>query len=779
MTARQLFHHGRLATVRKFWLNCLALIAIAPRLWAQCQLPAPILDPTEPGQNGETRAQNFLTLVDSLYQSPATQTLPVGATVLQVPPWFSSTTDCAVGYLKTGFGLVGTASFTNYLVVSDELSELAIVTALANRDDRMLAIHHTIQAMQSSTYPGLPCWVATVSHGTLTCFTDHEPPPSNFPFQDTASDATARFGLAYFYAANNLSFPAASRVLYRAAGDALAAQHLKFEYATDRCFSSGVSGRTLCDWVAGGAHTASKGVGAMAMWIGYHPDIVRFLIAAYQSNGDMNYLQRAENVVDQWLMASTFSGGSLTVGYFNFLWDTNSDPLQPKADNPYYWDPNNPAWDDSDAPRALWMGDALRAIASSCGTVPATGPYSVLLDWTGKMQAVPRPNGLPLLPNESCIQFNHNGTAYGNCGNNYYYNGLGAGLYTYLNPGSLQPRLDEALTQFGWTTNGTWNNVNCFGIYRGIRPVKALATAIGLDASAYACPFLSQVSLTCPASPSVCIARDAQSATVAYPPPTVAQTCVMNLTPSCVPPSRSSFPVGSTPVTCSVTVGQTTASCSFTQVVAAIPDASITAPPTVKLGSSGNLASVPDAGAGAAYTWSITNGAITGGAGTHMITFTAGASGSVTLQVQVQSSAGCAAATSVVLPSAGISFYTLTPCRVVDTRGPASTDGGPPLQGGAQRTFVIAGLCGIPVDAMAVAINVTVVEPTAGGDLRLFPSAVTVPNASTLNFQPGTVLANNAVVGLSGSPVGTIEVQLDSPINSSTNFIIDVSGYFK
>jgi hypothetical protein len=259
------------------WLGVLGLVSGTSPLLAQCQPPAPILSPASPGQNGQTRAANFLTLVEALYQSAATQTLTIGGSVFQVPPWFDSSTECGQNHLKGGNGLIGRPSFSNYLVVSDELSELAIVTALANRDDRMLAIHHTIQALGSSAYAGMPCWLAQVAQGQITCLS-----------QDTATDATSRFGLAYYSAANNASFPAASRALYRAAGDALAARHLAVEYASG-CFHSSVSGRTLCMWAAGGGNTAASGVGGLTMWIGYFPDVVRFLLAAGKSTGNPIY----------------------------------------------------------------------------------------------------------------------------------------------------------------------------------------------------------------------------------------------------------------------------------------------------------------------------------------------------------------------------------------------------------------------------------------------------------------------------------------------------------
>jgi hypothetical protein len=433
---------------------------------AQC-----ILQPTDSGQNGQTRSQNFLSLVHDLYavDFQPTHRVVVNGKTLQAPPWFWSSTDCDVPHLQSNNGMIASPSFSDYLVVSDELSELAVVTALADDDTRMMEIHNTVQAMASATYPGLPCWIAEVSGNSLVCRSP-----------DTATDATARFGLAYYYAANNPSFPAASRAIYRSAGDALAMQHLAAEYAPHSCYTSPVTGASLCDWLAGGANTATAGVGGLKMWIGYFQDVARFLLAAAVSTGDSTYSNRAREVVDQWLIASTFNGSNLTFGRTNFGWDIAAQPIAPRPGDSYYWQQGR-AWDDSDAPRALWMGDVLRAVDLATHQAPLTGAYSQLSTWVQLLLA----NGTQTATS-SCIQYNQDGTAVsGNCGADYYYNGLGAGLYTYLNTTQLDDKLDTALSQYGWAGGHTWNNAACFGLYRGLRPVKALAAAIGLDAAAY------------------------------------------------------------------------------------------------------------------------------------------------------------------------------------------------------------------------------------------------------------------------------------------------------
>jgi hypothetical protein len=127
----------------------------------------------------------------------------------------------------------------------------------------------------------------------------------------------------------------------------------------------------------------------------------------------------------------------------------------------------------------------------------------------------------------------------------------------------------------------------------------------------------------------------------------------------------------------------------------------------------------------------------------------------------------------------GAHFSTLTPCRVTDTRNPAGPSGGPALSANTTRNFPVTGICGIPSTASAVAINVTVVEETDAGDLRLYPAGGAPPSSSTINFAAGKVRANNAITPLGSG--GQIAVQCDMPTGSSgqTHFLFDVYGYFQ
>ncbi len=144
------------------------------------------------------------------------------------------------------------------------------------------------------------------------------------------------------------------------------------------------------------------------------------------------------------------------------------------------------------------------------------------------------------------------------------------------------------------------------------------------------------------------------------------------------------------------TVVVTTSGCSSaassttTVTVNPAPNATITAPASVVTLSTGNAASVANAGAGATYTWGITGGTITAGAGTNSITFTAGAVGTLALNVTVQNSAGCSDAKSAnvtvtALPS--VTVTSVTPNVGSSLGGTNVTIAGTGFNAGAGVTF--------------------------------------------------------------------------------------------
>ena len=123
---------------------------------------------------------------------------------------------------------------------------------------------------------------------------------------------------------------------------------------------------------------------------------------------------------------------------------------------------------------------------------------------------------------------------------------------------------------------------------------------------------------------------------------------------------------------------------------------------------------------------------------------------------------------------AGSAFYTVAPCRIVDTRNTAGPLGGPAIGPGQVRALAVGGRCGISSSAEAVAVNITVVTPTAGGHLTLAPTGATQPSTSTINFRAGQVRANNAVLPL--GTAGGVTVFSGSP--GDVHVIVDVTGFF-
>ena len=126
--------------------------------------------------------------------------------------------------------------------------------------------------------------------------------------------------------------------------------------------------------------------------------------------------------------------------------------------------------------------------------------------------------------------------------------------------------------------------------------------------------------------------------------------------------------------------------------------------------------------------------------------------------------------------SQALQFVAIAPCRLVDTRNPNGTFGGPAIQGGVPRSFPIPQQtpCDIPATAEAYSLNVTLL-PINGqpvGFVTVWPTGESQPNVSIMNSWDGRVKANAAMV-----PAGTNgAVTVDS--SSTTNVVLDIDGYF-
>ena len=122
--------------------------------------------------------------------------------------------------------------------------------------------------------------------------------------------------------------------------------------------------------------------------------------------------------------------------------------------------------------------------------------------------------------------------------------------------------------------------------------------------------------------------------------------------------------------------------------------------------------------------------------------------------------------------TSGSRFTGMLPARILDTR--TSTK----LAAGAPRVLQVAGAGGVPgsgapVPPVAVVLNVTITNPTAGAYLTVWPAGAPVPPTSDLNYLAGLTVANLVVVKLGVN--GGIDL-----FNSAgtTNVVVDVVGWY-
>ncbi len=127
---------------------------------------------------------------------------------------------------------------------------------------------------------------------------------------------------------------------------------------------------------------------------------------------------------------------------------------------------------------------------------------------------------------------------------------------------------------------------------------------------------------------------------------------------------------------------------------------------------------------------------------------------------------------------AGGSFESVVPARLLETRsgsGDATVDHRFEGQGrvGADGVveLVVAGRGGVPVDAEAVMLNVTVVGPSGAGHATVYPCGVSRPLASNLNYLAGVAVPNAvlAKVGVGG--------KVCVHTHAETHLVVDVNGY--
>jgi len=133
---------------------------------------------------------------------------------------------------------------------------------------------------------------------------------------------------------------------------------------------------------------------------------------------------------------------------------------------------------------------------------------------------------------------------------------------------------------------------------------------------------------------------------------------------------------------------------------------------------------------------------------------------------------------------AGGEYHALTPARIFDSRLTSPINDVAPLgakpMGPAEPSFELQllGMGGVPkesTDVLAVAVSITIVNPTSGGYLTAIPKGA-VGTSSILNFAAGQSIPNLAVVR--GGTDGQLTVKIYGTTLGKADVLVDVLGWF-
>jgi hypothetical protein len=135
--------------------------------------------------------------------------------------------------------------------------------------------------------------------------------------------------------------------------------------------------------------------------------------------------------------------------------------------------------------------------------------------------------------------------------------------------------------------------------------------------------------------------------------------------------------------------------------------------------------------------------------------------------------------TASAADSVPTTYVAITPCRVVDTRAGADNVGPRATPIGDAETYSTpfvgaVGKCNIPANAVAVVLNLAIVNPTGNSFLTVFPAGSSVPLAANLNYAAGQAPASNAATVQIGAGGQLSFFNLRGTVDVTA----DVSGYY-
>ncbi len=120
------------------------------------------------------------------------------------------------------------------------------------------------------------------------------------------------------------------------------------------------------------------------------------------------------------------------------------------------------------------------------------------------------------------------------------------------------------------------------------------------------------------------------------------------------------------------------------------------------------------------------------------------------------------------------SFFTISPCRVLDTR---NVGAGGALAGTSTRVVQVTGICTVPSTAKAISANVSVVTAGGAGFFGAFPGNGFPVGTTIMSFGSGQTRTNNAVILLATDGTGTALFQ--NGATQAAHLVLDVNGFFQ
>jgi hypothetical protein len=126
---------------------------------------------------------------------------------------------------------------------------------------------------------------------------------------------------------------------------------------------------------------------------------------------------------------------------------------------------------------------------------------------------------------------------------------------------------------------------------------------------------------------------------------------------------------------------------------------------------------------------------------------------------------------------AGGEYHPVTPARVFDSRSGATPSTAPE---GRELTVPVVGLGGVPAassEVLAVAVSITVVQPTAAGYLSVRGAGEPDRGGSVVNFTAGRDVPNSAIVRPGAGGALTLRLVTPGAVGSA-HVLVDVFGWF-